>query len=278
MDEATGAIVQGEVPEGSGEASAVLLAVEAARELGGTPERVLADSAFATNDNFVELESQDIQSVMPTGLDARPKNPVNRPDLQTPVAEQNKADIPKGRKLFSQAAFIYEKEQDIYHCPQGKILVRTGYHKGDETLAGYTTYKCPNQGTCPWVNDCTRSQTGQRTIKRADGQASRERVSQYMATDEGQAQYKQRAPAVEGAFGIIKHVLGIRRFQLRGLDKVRTEWSWICGAFNLKKLLKQLAGSGKSGQPGHNTSLNSPLITPIHTQFDSSRAPMCLAA
>jgi len=278
VDEATGGIVHGEVPQGSDEAGAVLPAVETARELGGTPKRVLADSSFATNDNFAELESQDIQSVMPTGLDARPQNPVNRPDLQTPVAEQRKDDIPKARSKFSQAAFIYDEEQDGYYCPQGEFLAKTGYCQGDDERAGYTTYRCPNQGACPWVDDCTKSQTGQRVIKRADNQASRERASHYMATDEGQAEYKKRAPAVEGAFGIIKHALGMRRFHLRGLEKVRAEWSWICGAFNLKKLLKQLAGSGENGQPGRNLSPNTPVTTRIQGQIRLSRAPMSLAA
>ncbi len=262
VDAATGAIVQGEVPEGSSEAGAVLPAVKAARELGGTPERVLADSGFASNDNFAELESQGIQSIMPTGLDARPQNPVNRSDLQTPVAEEKKDDIPKAHSKFSQAAFIYDEKQDGYYCPRGEFLAKTGYCQGGNERAGYTTYRCSNQGACPWVQDCTKSQSGQRVIKRADGQA----------------EYKKRAPVVEGAFGIIKHALGIRRFHLRGLEKVRTEWSWICGAFNLKKLLKQLAGSGKKGQPGRNTSPNSPVATPIQTQIHPSRAPMYLAA
>ena len=43
---------------------------------------------------------------------------------------------------------------------------------------------------------------------------------------------------VEGVFGVIKHAMGVRRFLLRGLEKVRAEWTWVCTAFNLKKLLR----------------------------------------
>jgi hypothetical protein len=37
-------------------------------------------------------------------------------------------------------------------------------------------------------------------------------------------------------FGIIKSVLGFRQFSLRGLDKVRGEWSLVTMAWNLKRM------------------------------------------
>ena len=278
VDEATGAIVADMVPEGSSEAEAVMPAIEAARELGGTPERILGDSSFATNENFAELKDQDIQAVMPTGLDPSAANPVNRPDLQAPVAEERKGDIPKVGKKFSQAAFVYDEERDGYYCPQGEFLPNTGHCQGDSENASYTAYRCPNQGSCPWVNDCTKAKSGQRIIKRADFQAIREEASLYMATEEGQAAYKKRAPVVEGTFGTIKHAMGIRRFLLRGLEKVRIEWSWICGAFNLKKLLARRANSAQNGQPSRYPSPNTPVTTLIQVQFRPPHLPRRLAA
>jgi hypothetical protein len=35
----------------------------------------------------------------------------------------------------------------------------------------------------------------------------------------------------------IKAVLGVRQFLLRGLEKVRTEWLWVCTAYNITRLL-----------------------------------------
>ena len=46
----------------------------------------------------------------------------------------------------------------------------------------------------------------------------------------------------ETPFAIIKSILGVRRFLLRGLEKVRTEWLWMCTAFNMRKLLAYMAG------------------------------------
>ena len=37
-------------------------------------------------------------------------------------------------------------------------------------------------------------------------------------------------------FGIIKPALGFRQFSLRGLDKVRVEWSLVTMARNLKRM------------------------------------------
>src|SRR5208282_1001831 len=40
----------------------------------------------------------------------------------------------------------------------------------------------------------------------------------------------------EPVFGIIKSALGFRQFSLRGLDKVRAEWSLVTMVWNLKRM------------------------------------------
>ena len=52
----------------------------------------------------------------------------------------------------------------------------------------------------------------------------------------------------ETPFAIIKGILDVRRFLLRGLEKVRTEWRWICTAYNLKKLIAALAALRGGGR------------------------------
>ena len=44
-------------------------------------------------------------------------------------------------------------------------------------------------------------------------------------TPAGRALYALRKQTPEPVFGIIKSVLGFRQFSLRGLEKVRGEWS-----------------------------------------------------
>ena len=45
-----------------------------------------------------------------------------------------------------------------------------------------------------------------------------------------------RKQTVEPVFGIIKSVMGFRQFMLRGLDKVRAEWSLVTMAWNIKRM------------------------------------------
>jgi hypothetical protein len=57
-----------------------------------------------------------------------------------------------------------------------------------------------------------------------------------LETDEGRKKYRLRQQTVEPVFGIIKAVLGFRGFRLRGIEKVRGEWSLVALAYNVKRL------------------------------------------
>ena len=59
-----------------------------------------------------------------------------------------------------------------------------------------------------------------------------------LQTRDGKDRYKLRKQTVEPVFGIIKEVLGFRRFHLRGLAKVSLEWQLVCLAWNFKRLFK----------------------------------------
>jgi hypothetical protein len=57
-----------------------------------------------------------------------------------------------------------------------------------------------------------------------------------LKTPEGRKLYALRKQTPEPVFGIIKSVLGFRQFLLRGLDKVRGEWSLVTMAWNIKRM------------------------------------------
>lgn len=63
-----------------------------------------------------------------------------------------------------------------------------------------------------------------------------EAISHRMLTKVGKAFYALRKTTIEPTFGIIKEVMGFRRFSLRGLDLVKGEWTLVSIAYNLKKL------------------------------------------
>ena len=70
----------------------------------------------------------------------------------------------------------------------------------------------------------------------ADNASVAQTMSHRLKTKAGRALYALRKQTVEPVFGIIKSVLGFRQFSLRGLDKVRGEWSLVCLAWNLKRM------------------------------------------
>ena len=57
-------------------------------------------------------------------------------------------------------------------------------------------------------------------------------------TLEGKALYKLRKQTVEPVFGQIKAARRFRQFLCRGLEAVQTEWSLVCTAHNLLKLVR----------------------------------------
>jgi transposase len=61
-------------------------------------------------------------------------------------------------------------------------------------------------------------------------------MAHRLKTPEGKQLYGLRKQVPEPVFGIIKSVLGFRQFLLRGLDRVRGEWSLVTMAWNLKRM------------------------------------------
>ena len=64
------------------------------------------------------------------------------------------------------------------------------------------------------------------------------RMSKVLKSKQGKEIYKRRKQTVEPVFGIIKEVLGFRRFSLRGEFETDCEWSLVCLGYNLKRLFK----------------------------------------
>jgi transposase len=63
-----------------------------------------------------------------------------------------------------------------------------------------------------------------------------EAMAHRLKTPEGRDLYALRKQTPEPVFGIIKSVLGFRQFSLRGLEKVRGEWSLVTMAWNMKRM------------------------------------------
>jgi transposase len=70
----------------------------------------------------------------------------------------------------------------------------------------------------------------------AEGASVSEVMKHRLRTVAGKQKYKLRQQTVEPVFGIVKSVLGFRQFLMRGVEKVKLEWTLVCAAYNFKRL------------------------------------------
>ena len=94
---------------------------------------------------------------------------------------------------------------------------------------------------CPLAGECIKGNNGRRTICRDEYEDLREQSRARTQTPVGRELSQRRLSYTEGVFGLIKSWMGLRQFLLRGLAKVRIEWLWACTAYNLKRLVSEIA-------------------------------------
>jgi transposase len=134
--------------------------------------------------------------------------------------------------LFSKDDFIYDKGTDTYQCPAGAGLtfrfdtVEHGRH-----IRYYATPAC---GGCALKPQCTRSKGGRRITRWIDEHLLEEMEQRVRSRPEVM---KRRKELVEHPFGTMKRGWDHGYFLMRGLEKVRAEFSLTVLAYNLRRVL-----------------------------------------
>lgn len=144
-----------------------------------------------------------------------------------------KADTSANTKLglYGKSQFRYEPEQDQYVCPAGGALTyRFSTWELGRELKYYRARGC--QG-CALKPQCTRNRHNRTITREANEHLMEQMAERLKARPERYALRKQLA---EHPFGTIKRWFGYTHFTLKGLTKVRTEWSLITLAYNLKRV------------------------------------------
>src|SRR5262249_45461250 len=133
--------------------------------------------------------------------------------------------------------FEYDAAANAYRCPAGEVL-KAGYL---QKTGGVTKhfYKAP-AAACPQCSFkaqcCPKSQ--RRTLVRQEEDPEIEAFRQKMETPEAQQIYKQRAEVAEFPNAWIKEKLGLRRFRVRGLIKVKCEALWAALTYNIQQWIR----------------------------------------
>jgi transposase len=143
---------------------------------------------------------------------------------------QRGAAIFEGR--FGKDKFAYDAAGDFYVCPAGQRLdpARRAEKNGQRFTRYGNRRACRD---CPLKSQCTNS--GMRRIERWEGEAVLDRMAQRLATRPGILDLRRET--VEHPFGSIKQWMNQGAFLMKGLDKVRGEFSLTAFAYNLRRAI-----------------------------------------
>jgi transposase len=156
----------------------------------------------------------------------------------TPWVPKPKTSSKNEKKgLYTKEAFTYSAEQDAYQCPAGQWLgFSTQTEQEDGRILRYYT-NWPACAACPLRARCTESKQGRR-IMRTPEEGRLEVMAQRM--EEKPGLMLQRKSVVEHPFGTMKWWWDGGYFLLKGLTKVRGEFSLMTLAYNLRRVLNLL--------------------------------------
>ena len=134
--------------------------------------------------------------------------------------------------LFRKDEFQYDADSDSYVCPAGQRL----YPYSSSLLRGLKKINYTNKlvcDNCKIRSQCTNGRF--RTVSRLENEAVLDRMQARLA--QRPSVLDRRREAVEHPFGSIKQWMNQGAFLMRGLEKVRAEFSLTALAYNLRRVL-----------------------------------------
>jgi transposase len=150
----------------------------------------------------------------------------------TPYIPKTDTSANTARGLYGKSQFRYDAAKDVYVCPAGaQLTYRFATSELGRELRYYRASGCKQ---CALKSRCTRNQSN-RTITREENEHLMEAMAARMKAQPHK--FKLRKQLAEHPFGTIKRWFGYTHFLLKGLEKVRTEWSLTTLAYNLKRVL-----------------------------------------
>jgi len=193
-----------------GQLSAMALAAKA--ELGVQTLRALADKGCHEADQLEACEQAGVQAFVPD---------------QGKTSGRAKG----GKAVFAKEQFRYDASADAYHYPGGQVLRHgcANQNRGKERILYYHRAACRG---CALKSQCTTG-TYRVVARRANESVVARTAARVAAQPELVVRRKQ----------IVEHVFGTLRgwnhdtFLMRGLEKVRAEFSLSALVYNLRRLL-----------------------------------------
>jgi len=133
---------------------------------------------------------------------------------------------------FPKERFTYDPAADAYHCPGGRLL-DTRYRS---VTRGHVSIQYSSPAACAACTIRARCTGGRwRRINRWENEAVLKRMARRLAARPGILNVRRET--VEHPFGSIKQWMNQGAFLMRGLEKVRAEFSLTALAYNLRRAI-----------------------------------------
>jgi hypothetical protein len=196
-----------------------------AENMARAPGEVVADGAYTTMENIVEMEGRGIGLIGPV-IDRERRR---RLELERTGVKAE----------FFPEAFHYHEGRNIYRCPEGKELKY--WKKENQPGTTFYLYRAQSKDcvACPFRDRCCpkRAEKG-RVVRRVVDAPEITAFNQKMKSEEAKEIYKKRGEVAEFPHAWIKDKLKLRQFRLRGVRKVELEAVWACLTYNIQQWIR----------------------------------------
>lgn len=186
---------------------------------GKKPEEISADAGYYSGKTYQYLETNQIDGYVP----------------DTRYEKEYREGIGK----YDRRNFIYDQGKDEYICPANERLrFKKNSKRNGVKFKEYRAISCKE---CKEAKECISHPTAEyRQIQIYENEEYKQKMYKKLVSKEGRRKYKQRMKIVEPVFAQLKYIMGFNKFMLRGLEKVKAEFSLVCTAYNIKKIAKLL--------------------------------------
>jgi len=190
---------------------------------------VIADTGYFSEAQIMgSKDAKDCSAVVSAGAEGQ---------------ESSQSKSGKNREVPSEAyendKFRYDEQRDVYVCPEGQELSRITGVPAIDRHGNRATHKYRADAhvcmECAARSLCTRSDKG-RMIRVSANRKAMQEYLELLKTPAYKRLTAKRKEIVEHPFGTLKRSLGYTYFLVKGLGKVKAEFSLMCLTYNLKRV------------------------------------------
>lgn len=186
-----------------------------------TPDSVTTDAGYGSEENYEYLSKNNIDYF-----------------VKYNYFHQEQTGQRQKKAPFVADYLYYNQKEDYYVCPMGQKMLNIGIFE-KQNDSGYkqtiTRYQARNCTGCPLRGECHKSEHNRIIEVNHRYIELKEKARANLLSEEGRKKSKRRSVDVETVFGNIKQNKSFRRFKLKGMKKVSTEFGLIVIAHNLTK-------------------------------------------